>query len=71
MKVVGALSKHIYQTLNATELKIQQNNEVHGCQEVFHTHSQIIPLYENDGFMTGESTEYSHEELLGISREIL
>lgn len=68
--VVRKLAQHIYKTLGATGLKIQQNNETHGGQEVFHTHFHIIPRYEGDTFMTQEETTTTHEGLEKLSQEI-
>lgn len=70
MVVVRKLAQHIYRVLSATGVKIQQNNEVRGGQEVFHTHFHIIPRYENDTFTTHEEISMTHEELEKLSREI-
>jgi len=70
-KVVRALSKHIYATLQASGIKIVQNNEAKGGQEVFHTHFHIIPRYIDDTlYTTGEEFLATHEELEKLSREI-
>lgn len=70
MIVVRKLAQHIYKTLGAIGLKVQQNNEAQGGQEVFHTHFHIIPRYKDDTFMTQEETSTSHEALEQLSREI-
>ncbi len=69
--VVRKLSVHIYKTLGATGLKIQQNNEPRGGQEVFHTHFHIIPRYEDDAiYTTGKNVELSHDELTTLAKKI-
>ncbi|MFZ2152332.1 MAG: HIT family protein [Minisyncoccia bacterium] len=70
MAVVRKLSKHIYKRLDATGLKIRQNNESDGGQEVFHTHFHIIPRYKDDTFESHEEVVMTHEELVNLSREI-
>ncbi len=70
MSVVRRLSQHIYTGLGATGLKIQQNNESQGGQEVFHTHFHIIPRYEHDTFTTHDEVPMTHDDLVALSKEI-
>jgi histidine triad (HIT) family protein len=71
MRVTRILSKHIYTKLGATGLQIQQNNEVAGGQEVFHTHFHIIPRYSHENVHElEEPLSLTPEELEHISREI-
>lgn len=71
MTVVRKLSVHIYKTLGATGLKIQQNNEERGGQEVFHTHFHIIPLYgDNKIYAPNENIQLSHDELVELAQNI-
>lgn len=69
--VVQKLSKHICNKLEADGLKIQQNNEPVGGQEVFHTHFHIIPHYKDTTSYSTDDTTMTHEELEKLSREML
>lgn len=68
--VVQKLSKHICNKLGAEGLKIQQNNEPVGGQEVFHTHFHIIPQYKDSILDSSDDTITTHEALEKLSREI-
>lgn len=70
LSVVRKLSQHLYQQLDASGFKIQQNNEVAAGQEVFHTHFHIIPFYKNVSYENNQNYLLSHDELLNLSREI-
>lgn len=70
ISIVQKLSKHIYSVLKAEGIKIQQNNEEKGGQEIFHTHFHIIPRYKDDTFMTNTENFVNNEDLEKLSREI-
>lgn len=62
------IAKHVFIALNASGIKIQQNNEPSGGQEVFHTHFHIIPTYENNS--PDKSNVLTDDELASLAREI-
>jgi histidine triad (HIT) family protein len=66
--VVKKLSTHLLKVLNASGIKIQQNNELSGGQEVFHTHFHIIPTY--DHVTDNPEPTLTDSELEKLSREI-
>ena len=70
METVRILAPRVKSATNAGGVNVIMNNEAPAGQVVFHSHTHIIPRFENDGFRHWHGTTYGEGEMEAIGAMI-
>jgi histidine triad (HIT) family protein len=66
MEVVRILAPRVKAATHAGGINVIMNNDAPAGQVVFHSHTHIIPRFENDGFRHWHGSAYGEGEMAAI-----